>query len=107
MIRVEWSEWAARDLDRIFGYWEERDPEVAVAVVTTLTRRIHWLADDHYFAGKVVSDLPPAYRWYLQRRYGYKIFYRIEGDPTEVLLVIRLRHARQRPLNPVEIRPNE
>jgi plasmid stabilization system protein ParE len=103
VLRITWSNQAARDLDQIADFWLDRDPKRGVGVLEAIDRRVHWLADDRSHLGIPVPGLPPHRRWYLERRYEYKIYYRIVGEPLEDLLVLRIRSARQRPLGPPEI----
>lgn len=104
MIRTQWPDRALSDLARVSRHWMSRNPEAQPAVLHEIYRRVQWLADDHYKAGMAVSGLSHKYRWIIDRTYGYKIFYRVEGDPPQVLRVITLRHSRERPLKASTLR---
>jgi hypothetical protein len=84
---------------RIAAFWMEQEPELLPAVVSTVRRRVAWIADGHHLLGTPVGEEAKGYRWQMEREYGYKIYYRIEGDPPDTLGVIAVRHSRQRPLN--------
>ena len=104
MLRVRWSKRTQADIRRIADYWLEHDPEVLPVAVRAIYQRVNWLADGNQQVGPPVTGLPRNYRVYRERRYGYKIYYRIEGTPTDLLAVLTIRHSRERPLSPSTLR---
>lgn len=92
-----------KDLDQVDAFWATREPKLAPTVLETIGRRILWLADAPFHLGTPAAGLPADHRYYLERRYGYKIYYRIVGNPPEALPVLRIRNARQRRLRSSEI----
>ena len=67
-------------------------------VLAAVNRRVEWVANGNHLLGTRMGDLDPAYRYVLERRFGYKIYYRIEGEPPQAIAVFAIRHGRQRPL---------
>ncbi|MCL5958541.1 MAG: type II toxin-antitoxin system RelE/ParE family toxin [Chloroflexi bacterium] len=104
MLSVRWSKHTREDIRRIADYWLENNPANVAAVTAAVMGRVNWIADGHFHMGTPVKDLPNTYRSYLERAFGYKIYYRIEGKPPEGIAVISVRHARQRPLTPSTLR---
>ena len=104
MLDIRWSTQTQADILRIAAYWLERDPDRLSEVLATIRARADWIADNRHQSGRLVVGLPRSYRWYLERSYGYKIYYRVEGDPPETLSVITIRHSRERPLGPSTLR---
>ena len=98
MLRIRWSSRTEEDLRRIAEYWANVNPDMLPAAMGAIYRRVEWLADGHHQAGVPVIGLSRDYRWYLERRYGYKIYYRLEQDPPDTISIIALRHGRERPL---------
>lgn len=104
MLSLRWSTQARADLLRVATYWLEQDPERLEAVLNATRRRVRWIADDHWELGTPIVGLSRDYRWFLERRYGYKVYCRREGEPPSLLSVIAVRHGRQRPLSPSTLR---
>lgn len=104
MLRVRWSSRTTADFLRIAGFWLEREPDLLPSVISTLRKRVAWIAEGCHLLGTPIGDEARGYRWYLEPRYGYKIYYRIEGDPPDTMAVIAVRHGRQRPLRPSTLR---
>lgn len=104
MLRVRWSDRTRADFLRIASFWLEREPELLSAVISTIRERVTWIADGRHLLGAPIGDGPTSYRWYLEREHGYKIYYRIEGNPPDTVAVIAVRHGRQRPLKPSTLR---
>lgn len=104
MLRVDWSSRAAEDLVRIESFWLERNLAILPSVLRGLYARVTWIGNDHALLGVRVPDLPAAYRWQLERTYGYKIYYRVDGDPPTSITIITIRHGLQRLLSPATIR---
>lgn len=104
MLKVRWSSRTKADFERIAAYWVENDPDQLRPVLTAIYERIHWLADEHYLLGASVPGLPSTYRCYRERRYGYKIYYRLESKPTVTMSILTIRHGREHPLRPSTLR---
>ena len=104
MIDVRWSRRTYADIRRISDHWVERDPRKVRVVIGAIRQRVNWIADGHTEVGSPVKGMPANYHWYLERTYGYKIFYRAEGSPPTGIAVITVRHVRQRPLSPSTLR---
>lgn len=104
MPRIRWSSRARTDFVRIAAYWQEQDPERLSAVVSTIRKRAAWIADGNYLLGARIGSEATNYRWSLEREFGYKIYYRVEGTPVESIAIIAVRHGRQRPLKPSTLR---
>ncbi len=98
MLRVRWSSHTRGDFLRIAGFWLDQEPDLLSTVIATIRTRVAWIANGHHLLGTPISDRTSNYRWYLEREYGYKIYYRVEGDPPDTLGVIAIRHGRQRPV---------
>jgi len=91
----------------IAAYWLEQDPERVEPVLIAIRRRANWLADGKWQLGSPIAGLSGDYRWFLERKYGYKLYYRVEGDPPTVLSLIAVRHSRQRPLGASSLREGD
>lgn len=103
MLSIGWSARAIEDLSRIEKYWLEQNPAIIPSVMPAILARVTWIGDDHALLGSQVPELPATYRWQLERTYGYKVYYRVDGDPPTSITIITIRHGRQRPLNPATI----
>jgi hypothetical protein len=82
----------------------ENAPDLLPVVIQAVYQRVSWLADDHPFAAPAIPGLPDYYRVYRERRYDYKIYYRIDGTPPDRLSILTVRHTRERPPRPSTIR---
>ncbi|TAK27929.1 MAG: type II toxin-antitoxin system RelE/ParE family toxin [Chloroflexota bacterium] len=104
MLEVRWSSQTRADIRKIAEFWRDKDRTKVRAVIEAIRQRVAWLTDGHAELGSPMNDLPQSYRWYRERTFGYKIFYRTEGDPVTRIAIITIRHGRQRPLSPSTIR---
>jgi plasmid stabilization system protein ParE len=104
VLSVRWSSRTRADFLRITSYWLEQEPNLLPAVISAIRRRVAWIADGRHLMGTPIGEPGKSYRWYLEREYGYKIYYRVEGDPPNTLGVIAVRHGRQRPLKATTLR---
>ncbi len=104
MLRVRWSSRTRTDFLRIASFWLEQEPGLLPSVISALRKRVAWIADGHHLLGTPIGNEAKSYRWHHEREYGYKIYYRIEGDPPDTVGVIAIRHGRQRPLKPSTLR---
>jgi plasmid stabilization system protein ParE len=97
VLRVRWSSRTLADFARIAAFWLDQEPDLLPVVIAAIRSRVGWIADGHFLSGAPIDEAK-RYRWYLEPRYGYKVYYRIEGAPAHTLAVIAIRHGRQRPL---------
>ena len=104
MLRVRWSSRTKDDFLRITGFWLEQEPDLVPVVISSIRKRVAWIADGHHLSGTPIGGPLKDYRWYLERKYGYKIYYRIEGQPPNTIAVITIRHGRERPLKATALR---
>jgi toxin ParE1/3/4 len=92
-MRVRYLAAATRDLDDIFAHIAERNPNVADRVILELRTWVEVLSDfpkagrETAFVGVRSTPVP---------RLPYVIYYRVR--PGE-LRILRVRHARRRPLS--------
>ncbi len=103
MLRVRWASHTLADRRRIATFWADANPALLPEVLAAINARVAWLAAGNHALGTQIGGLDPAYRFILERRFGYKIFYRLEGDPPTTIAVFAVRHGRQRPLNPATL----
>ena len=104
MLSIVWSSRAISDLSRIESYWLQQNPAILPSVLYAILARATWIGDSHALIGSPVPGLRMTYRWQLERTYGYKVYYRVNGDPPTSVTIITIRHGLQRPLGPVAIR---
>ena len=92
MARVEISARALRDLERLFDFIAEADPQRALAQLSSVRAAFAVLAD-HPLLGRVAED--GRRELVLSRgRYGFVAKYR--WLPTEdVVLILAVRHQRE------------
>ena len=93
-MRIRYTLRARADLEEIRFYLLERDPRAAVAVLTTIRRRIAWLADFPLMAPETDE---PGVRALPVVRYPYRVYYELVGSEVRLLHV---RHTRRRPWAP-------
>jgi hypothetical protein len=99
-LEVRWSGQARDALRQIASFWLGHDRAKVGLVLESVYRRVNWLADGHSEIGTQIDGLPRSYRWFRDRTFGYKLFYRIEtdGDVPARLAIITILHGQQRPL---------
>jgi toxin ParE1/3/4 len=90
-MKIRYTLRARADLSQIRTYLLERNPRAATAVLTTIRRRIAWLADFPLMAPETNE---PGIRSLPIVRYPYKIYYEVVGDEVRILHV---RHTSRRP----------
>jgi plasmid stabilization system protein ParE len=86
------------DRRRIAAFWANVNPALLPEVLAALNVHAAWLASGNHLLGTRIVGLNDRYRSSLERRFGYKLFYRLEGDPPNTVAVFAIRHGRQRPL---------
>jgi addiction module RelE/StbE family toxin len=93
-MNVVYAPRALRDLEHIAAYLIERSPSGAATVLAAIKSTISTLS---FFPqiGRLVDDA--GHRRLPVPRYPYVIFYRLAEDQ---LLVLHIRHASRRPIDP-------
>jgi plasmid stabilization system protein ParE len=103
-LPVRFSRRAYDDFARIAAYWQAVAPELTPQVFAALNERIGWLrSSNRHLLGTPLPDVGPRYRVARERRFGYALYYRVDGDPGERLTIVTIRHGRQRPLRAATI----
>jgi toxin ParE1/3/4 len=90
-MRIEYSRRTETDLDAIFNYLYERNPEAATTVLATISRRIARLQN---FPLMAPPSKRPGVRCLTITRYPYQVYYQLRGD---LISVLHIRHARRAP----------
>ena len=91
-MKVRFTRPAQRDLDKIYAYVSQDNPEVASRLVARLIERARELADNP-FEGRATDE--PEVRVIVAPRLRYFIFYSITGDEIHIT---HIRHtSRRRP----------
>jgi plasmid stabilization system protein ParE len=88
------------DRRRIASFWAVANPAMLPEVLAAVNARVAWIASGNHLLGTRIGGLEQIYRNSLESRFGYKIYYRLEGDPPDTIAVFAIRHGRQRPLEP-------
>lgn len=92
-MKIRWRPTALAQLDAIFTYIEERNPDAAHRVKKTIMRSIERLAEFPYSsrASEVpgIRELPIV-------RYPYIVFYAVD-DAAQEVYILRVRHTSQDP----------
>ena len=95
-MRLRYRAQALGNIEEIYRYLQERNPDGARNVLRALYAGIHIVAKRPY-ASQRTDD--PEIRVKVMRRYRYKIFYRIvEEDAVEIM---HIRHASRQPWSEV------
>jgi len=96
--KIEWSQLALDQFDETLDYLRQHSPATArrigQAILNTI-ERIGLFPKAH----RVIPGLPPFYREAFVE--NYRLLYRLIND--ERILLISIRHIRQRPLTPSEV----
>lgn len=82
---------ARGDLDAIFDYLQDRNPQGAANVMRAMLAGVQFIAENPHAA---VRTDDPTIRVMIVRRYRYKIFYGVSGNEIEILTI---RHSARRP----------
>jgi plasmid stabilization system protein ParE len=104
MLRERWTNRARADLMWIEAFWTDAQPTLLPPVLTAISQRVAWLCAGNYLLGPEVEGYGPEFRSVAERRFGFRIYYRVEGDPAHTIAILRVRHGRQRPLDPASLR---
>ena len=99
-VRLRRSSQVRRDFVRIARFWVVANSSLIPEVFAAIRSRILWLAAGNYLLGARIEGLGAEFRTVLEPRFGYRIYYRLEGDPVHTVTVLLVRHARQRPPRP-------
>ena len=90
-MRVRWSESSLSDIDGIFAYIHERNRTAAAAVVERI-KAVATLLQDFPEAGHLTDE--PSVRMFPTVRYPYLVFYTINPDDAEIV-ILHVRHGAQ------------
>ncbi|WP_448950054.1 type II toxin-antitoxin system RelE/ParE family toxin [Labrys neptuniae] len=93
-MKVVYAPRALRDLEAVAAYVGDRSASGAKHVLAAIKTSIETLSLFPKI-GRVVT--PKGHRFIPVLKYPYVIFYRVEGD---TLLVLHIRHAARRPIDP-------
>jgi plasmid stabilization system protein ParE len=104
MLRERWTSRARADLIEIEAFWTGIQPTQLPPVFAAISERVAWLCAGNYLLGPVVGGYGPEFRSVAERRFGFRIYYRVEGDPAHTIAILRVRHGRQRPLDADSLR---
>jgi addiction module RelE/StbE family toxin len=91
-MRIAFRSQALRDIEEIYRYIEERNPQGAARVVRAIRDGVH-LVGEQPEAGQRTQD--PTVRVISIRKYRYKIFYSIVAP--DGIEIIHVRHTSRQP----------
>lgn len=93
MPRLTWSPAALRDVERLYHFLAEKNPDAARRAAKAIREGMKILADQPA-VGRPVEDLDPEFReWFITfGDSGYVSLYRFDGETAVVLAV---RHQRE------------
>ena len=89
-MKIEYTRRAEADLDAIFNYLNQRNPEEATTVLTTIRRR----AKLRNFPLMAPQSKRPGVRCLTITRYPYQVYYQFRGD---LISLLHVRHSRRAP----------
>jgi toxin ParE1/3/4 len=81
-VRIRYTPRARRDIDRIYGYLDQRSASGAQNVLLAIYAGVQFIAERPKGAERTDD---PSVRVKLVRRYRYKIFYSVIGETVEIL----------------------
>lgn len=90
-MRIRYTLRARADLDEIRAYLRERNPRAAATVLSTIRRRVVWLAEFPFMAPETDE---PGVRVLPIVRYPYRVYYNVAGGEVRIL---HIRHTRRQP----------
>jgi plasmid stabilization system protein ParE len=90
-MRVRWSESSLSDIDAIFAYIHEHNRTAAAAVVERI-QAVASLLQDFPEAGHLTDE--PGVRMFPTVRYPYLVFYTVNPDDAEIV-ILHVRHGAQ------------
>jgi plasmid stabilization system protein ParE len=88
---VRWSESSLSDIDDIFSYIHEHNRTAAAAVVERI-KAVASLLQDFPEAGHLTDE--PGVRMFPTVRYPYLVFYIVNPDDAEIV-ILHVRHGAQ------------
>ena len=93
MPQLIWSPEALADVQRLYRFLVEKNPDVARRAASAIREGMQILAD-HPDVGRPVDDMDPEFReWPISfGASGYVALYRLEKD---VALVVAVRHQKE------------
>jgi plasmid stabilization system protein ParE len=96
MPQLIWTETALKDVQRLYRFLAEKNPDAAKRAVQAIRSQVKIIAS-HPGVGRPVSDMPEPYReWPIDfGDSGYIARYRIDGATAVILAVWHQREAGQ------------
>ena len=93
MPRLIWSPAALRDVQRLYRFLAEKNPEAASRAVKAIRDAMKIIALQPSI-GRPAEEMDPAYRaWLIDfGDSGYVALYRLDGDTA---IILALRHQRE------------
>ena len=93
MPQLIWSPTALRDVERLYQFLADKNPDVARRAAKSIREGMNILRDQPA-AGRPVEDMDPEFReWFITfGDSGYVPLYRFDGEAAVVLAV---RHQRE------------
>ena len=93
MPQLIWSPLALRDVERLYGFLADKNPEAARRAAKSIRDGVRILRDQPG-AGRPVDDMEPEFReWFITfGDSGYVSLYRFDG---ETAVVLAIRHQRE------------
>ena len=102
---LDWAPKAIDDLKEIVNYILPFDPDIADYVQEAIYDRAEWIVNNFPMAGGRVEGLGPQYRQNYAIRDKYRIIYKVLGDRS--IKIIMVRHTKRRPTSASEIREQD
>jgi toxin ParE1/3/4 len=90
-MKIRYSPLAARDIESIGSFIENRNPSGALKVLTAIYRAVNLIRN---FPLSARATERPNIRVMMVAGYPYKIFYKVHTDLIEI---VHIRHAARRP----------
>lgn len=93
MTEVIWSASALQDIQRVYQFMAEKNPDAAVSAVDSIRKSVQLLAQQPEI-GRPVEDMDPAFREWLIHfgNSGYTAMYHYDGRTA---VILALRHQRE------------
>lgn len=93
MPQLIWSPAALRDVERLYKFLAEKNPDAARRAAKSIREGMQILRDQPG-AGRPVEDMDPEFReWFITFGCsGYVALYRLEAD---IAVVLAVRHQRE------------
>ena len=90
MASIEFAAGALRDLARLRGFLQHKNPIASQRAAATIIQSVQIL-EQHPQIGRPMEDMEPEYRELIIGfgHYGYVVLYRLNGD---TVIVVAIRH---------------